>query len=991
MEGPSKQPALAPGGAAASRSLLPADSTKPASHGKSGAGNLGAKGPTSAYLIVPVGGHPAQVGASSPDAPHRPGERPVAVSRVSLRPPQHVLMVQPPSPGIHAPQPSPSATGKKMPSPSLKVSATSKRSVQKEPLLKAHLPELSETVRSNFRETLAAALCVDADQQSVQQSASNVSPIVSSGEMKHPDDGTLERSNTCTSHCDSKADAGTNPKSVGRISKQDDILSCRILGSNMTIKVSKDAPVQSIHVRLENDVLGNNIVASDVLQGHRSFCAPHIAIGASDSIPQLNSKRATTSGIDSGATVSLNEPEFKRRKTSDGSTGEKKDIIKKEQSLAHVIEEELFKLFGGVNKKYKEKGRSLLFNLKDRSNPVLRERVLSGEITPKCLCSMTTDQLASKELSAWRLAKAEELAKMVVLPNREVNVGRLVRKTHKGEFHVEVEETNSISVGVELGSDLLSHAPSKSNEGRTKSDDIVSVHRGDLGSDNTVQEGFAGIGNSNLLSNVGCLSIEKNDYIQERVVHDLKYTENLPEIMSLDEFVEAPDSDIPLEFHSTKTAQDDRSCTPEKNHIGEDNADPSEVEFMCDTSLPEKHCQASIKSPENGSIDDLSPAKQPKGCFGVRPSTIEWRHFVEIKGRVRLSDFQDFLEQLPKSRSRAVTIVDSYFANERVGLLKVAEGVELYICPSRGKASQILTEHMAKEHWASQTMAGVSVIGVFVCRRPHICAETPTRHDDSKKQPMSISRKQQAVLSSSVPMSSQLSRPASHFGYSNERPRLKDDATGDVPPGFGCGVIKDDDDLPEYDFVSISDGSPNVATPHSYQRQQHVQAISPSEDQVRRLVRKYGSMFESSAQPWDRDSTLPEWHRSHSGHQYNTMQQQQGMISPQLSSPISQERSMTSIPQQRSMTMRQPWNHQHMLHPAEAQSGWPEWHMLHPAEAPSGWPDWHMLHPAEAPSGWPDWHMLHPAEAPSGWPDWHMLHPAEAQSGWHGWRSSAWW
>ncbi|KAF8754021.1 hypothetical protein HU200_011537 [Digitaria exilis] len=752
MEGPSKQPALAPGGGAASRSLLPADSTKPASHGKSGAGNLGAKGPTSAYLIVPMGGHPAQVGASSPDAPHLPGERPVAVSRVSLRPPQHVLMVQRPSPGIHAPQPSPSATGKKTPSPSLKVqmprpspslkvqmprpspspkvqmlrpsplqvSATSKRSVQKEPLLKAHLPELSETVRSNFRETLAAALCVDADQQSVQQSASNVSPIVSSGEMKHPDDGTLERSNTCTSHCDSKADAGTNPKSVGSISKQDDILSCRILGSNLTIKVSKDAPVQSIHVRLENDVLGNNIVASDVLQGHRPFCAPDIAVGASDSISQLNSKRATTSVIDSGATVSLNEPEFKRRKTSDGSTGEKKDIIKKEQSLAHVIEEELFKLFGGVNKKYKEKGRSLLFNLKDRSNPVLRERVLSGEITPKCLCSMTTDQLASKELSAWRLAKAEELAKMVVLPNREVNVGRLVRKTHKGEFHVELEETNSISVGVELGSDLLSHAPSKSNEGRTKSDDIVSVHRGDLGSDNTVQEGFAGIGNSNLLSNVECLSNEKNDYIQERVVHDLKYTENLPEIMSLDEFVEAPDSDIPLECHSTKTAQDDPSCTPEKNHIGEDNADPSEVEFMCDTSLPEKYCQASIKSPENGSIDDLSPAKQPKG-LAKGPSTIEWRHFVEIKGRVRLSDFQDFLEQLPKSRSRAVTIVDSYFANERVGLLKVAEGVELYICPSRGKASQILTEHMAKEHWASQTMAGVSVIVSCVSEASHLC------------------------------------------------------------------------------------------------------------------------------------------------------------------------------------------------------------------------------------------------------------------------------
>ena len=42
---------------------------------------------------------------------------------------------------------------------------------------------------------------------------------------------------------------------------------------------------------------------------------------------------------------------------------------------------------------------------------------------------------------------------------------------------------------------------------------------------------------------------------------------------------------------------------------------------------------------------------------GEKPSTNEWRRSVEIKGRVRLTDFQEFLEQLPKSRSRAVTVI----------------------------------------------------------------------------------------------------------------------------------------------------------------------------------------------------------------------------------------------------------------------------------------------------------------------------------------------
>jgi hypothetical protein len=507
----------------------------------------------------------------------------------------------------------------------------SKGFVQKRPLLKAH-PQLSdsETVRSKFRENLGAALCVDSDQQIVQKSAGNISPFRSACENKHADSGsgTLHKPSTCITRNEGKADTGTGPKSVGSISEQHDTLSSGILGSNMAIKVSKDAQEQSIHVCLENDVSGNNTVASDeILQRHGPLCAPDIVVGASESISPLNSKRAAPSDTDDGATVPLNEPEFKRTKTSDGVTWEQKGIVLKGQSLAHRIEADLFKLCGGVSKKYKEKGRSLLFNLKDKSNPVLRGRVLSGEITPKCLCSMTTEELASKELSAWRLAKAEELGKMVVRPNREVNIQRLVRKTHKGEFHIEVEETDSISVGDELRSDLLSHIPSKSIEGRIKSDDGLSVHRGDMEPDNTVQDGFAGIGNSSLLSNLECVANKKTAFIQEKV-HDMKYTENLPEIMSLDDFMEAPDSDIPLECHSTETAQDDPNFTdrafhtlqPEKNHIGEGNAAPSEFEFTHVAPSPQDNCQAGISSPKNGSIRILSPAKQPKGGLLINSS-----------------------------------------------------------------------------------------------------------------------------------------------------------------------------------------------------------------------------------------------------------------------------------------------------------------------------------------------------------------------------------
>ena len=71
---------------------------------------------------------------------------------------------------------------------------------------------------------------------------------------------------------------------------------------------------------------------------------------------------------------------------------------------------------GEAGKEYKNKYRSLLFNLKDAHNPELRARVLMGDIPPAKLVRMTSEQLASRVLPstlslvspAWnRRSKAE--------------------------------------------------------------------------------------------------------------------------------------------------------------------------------------------------------------------------------------------------------------------------------------------------------------------------------------------------------------------------------------------------------------------------------------------------------------------------------------------------------------------------------------------------------------------------------------------------------
>jgi len=48
-----------------------------------------------------------------------------------------------------------------------------------------------------------------------------------------------------------------------------------------------------------------------------------------------------------------------------------------------------------VSNPYRAKLRTLLFNLKDASNPDLRRRVLCGEVPPDVLVVLTSEELAS--------------------------------------------------------------------------------------------------------------------------------------------------------------------------------------------------------------------------------------------------------------------------------------------------------------------------------------------------------------------------------------------------------------------------------------------------------------------------------------------------------------------------------------------------------------------------------------------------------------------
>lgn len=69
-------------------------------------------------------------------------------------------------------------------------------------------------------------------------------------------------------------------------------------------------------------------------------------------------------------------------------------------SVARQVEAAAYTNAGSVNEAYKTKMRSLFQNLKNKSNPQLRQQVLSGEIPPKSFVVMTHDEMKSEERRA---------------------------------------------------------------------------------------------------------------------------------------------------------------------------------------------------------------------------------------------------------------------------------------------------------------------------------------------------------------------------------------------------------------------------------------------------------------------------------------------------------------------------------------------------------------------------------------------------------------
>ncbi|KAL0330795.1 UNVERIFIED_CONTAM: PHD finger protein 3 [Sesamum angustifolium] len=707
-----------------------------------------------------------------------------------------------------------------------RVQTTKKQTAQIESASKVR-PESSEAVRSKMRESLAAALALASQNQ---ENVSNTEKKQSDSDITHQTMDLLAPQSNST----------IAPDCQDFFSSE---LSSNASGGNgghafQEFQYSSVLPDEDIS-------FGDNFfVKDDLLQGNGLSWAFDFDVQmreAKEVQPGENPKSVKEEDQGHGGEIAILTPE----------------------KLAFIIEAELFKLYGGVNKKYREKGRSLLFNLKDRNNPDLRERVMSGEILPERLCSMSAEDLASKELSEWRMAKAEKLAQLVVLPDTEVDIRRLVRKTHKGEYQVEVEHDDGIAAEVSGGTSMFiqpqrkkeiePHSPS---EGSLK--DKVRVSGQDSHSED---KDFSG---SLVISTDGA------DLMQGMMVDELKDAEFLPPIVSLDEFMESLNSEPPFEDLSSDV-KIPVSCRESPKHVSNlqvatgtshspndasskkaGGAKKHEIDVTMTSSggdpVKQKVLPCSVSKIEyiwDGILQlNISSSVTVGGLFqsGEKTSMKEWPTSLEIKGRVRLDAFEKFLQDLPMSRTRAVMVlhfvlrdkssegesrelseaIDSYTADERLGYVEPAPGVELYLCPPILRITDMLNKHVAKDRPETHNAIGNGLIGVV---------SLPQAEEDD-----------------------------------------------DIPPGFGPSaaacVAKDDDDLPEFSFSgNINSSVPRISPKNLHHGTKLIHRPRPV-DQVRELIKKYGQSGTSSTsrslvddrnlgiEPWnddDDDDDIPEW------------------------------------------------------------------------------------------------------------------------------------
>lgn len=157
--------------------------------------------------------------------------------------------------------------------------------------------------------------------------------------------------------------------------------------------------------------------------------------------PKPAPKPVVPAGENIRVTVKKTLKEHLAQRTSEMSDKDAVRLTDEEiEKFVAEIEEEMFALFNkDTGAKYRAKYRSLVFNIKDRKNLSLFQKICEKRIEAKQLVRMTPEELASQELAQWR--ENENKHQLEMIKKSELDLlacaKNYVLKTHKGEEVIE--------------------------------------------------------------------------------------------------------------------------------------------------------------------------------------------------------------------------------------------------------------------------------------------------------------------------------------------------------------------------------------------------------------------------------------------------------------------------------------------------------------------------------------------------------------------------
>lgn len=165
------------------------------------------------------------------------------------------------------------------------------------------------------------------------------------------------------------------------------------------------------------------------------------------------------------------------------------------KEFAHNVENELYLFFNkDCNQKYKVKYRSLVFNIRDRKNLTLFQKICEKSIKPYRLVRMEPQDLASQELAKWRENENKHQLEMIKKSELELLAAskNYVLKTHKGEEVYESKKIDRVELDPNMAVEdvvkvlnsstnqtLVQPKPSSSNKGHDDSYYVKSYTHGE--------------------------------------------------------------------------------------------------------------------------------------------------------------------------------------------------------------------------------------------------------------------------------------------------------------------------------------------------------------------------------------------------------------------------------------------------------------------------------------------------------------------------------